>query len=69
MRRFVSLLTACALMLTLIVPAAASETLGAELFVPELSLCGDNAAMIGAQGYYEFLDGRRAGEDLNAYPS
>ena len=45
------------------------DTLGAELFVPELSLCGDNAAMIGAQGYYEFLDGRRAGEDLNAYPS
>ena len=45
------------------------ESLGAELFVPELSLCGDNAAMIGAQGYYEFLDGRRAGEDLNAYPS
>ena len=45
------------------------DSLGAELFVPELSLCGDNAAMIGAQGYYEFLDGRRAGEDLNAYPS
>lgn len=38
MRRFVSLLTACALMLTLIVPAAASETLGAELFVRETVL-------------------------------
>ena len=38
MRRFVSLLTACALMLTLIVPAAASETLGAELKVRETVL-------------------------------
>ena len=37
------------------------------LYLPELGLCGDNAAMIGAQGYYEFLDGKRAGWDLNAY--
>ena len=29
--------------------------------------CGDNAAMIGCQGYYEFLAGRTAGLDLNAY--
>ena len=29
--------------------------------------CGDNGAMIGAQGYYEYLAGRRAGLDLNAY--
>lgn len=43
--------------------------LGAEFYAPELSLCGDNAAMIGAQGYYEYLSGARAGEDLNAYPS
>lgn len=42
---------------------------GAEFFAPEMSLCGDNAAMIGAQGYYEYLNGARAGEDLNAYPS
>jgi N6-L-threonylcarbamoyladenine synthase len=32
-------------------------------------LCGDNASMIGAQGYYEFLSGSRADESLNAYPS
>ena len=38
-------------------------------YAPELSLCGDNAAMIGAQGYYEFLDGASADEALNAYPS
>ncbi len=37
------------------------------LFVPPLRLCGDNAAMIGAQGYYEYLAGVRAGQELNAY--
>lgn len=47
--------------------AAAAEKGGIELFVPPLSLCGDNGAMIGCQGYYEFLAGTRAGSDLNAY--
>lgn len=42
------------------------EEEGIEFFVPPLSLCGDNAAMIGAQAYYEFLDGSLAGMDLNA---
>ena len=42
---------------------------GAEFYAPELFLCGDNASMIGAQGYYEFLAGKRADESLNAYPS
>ena len=37
------------------------------LYVPPLSLCGDNAAMIGAQGYYEYLAGNTAGQDLNAF--
>ena len=41
----------------------------AKFYAPELSLCGDNAAMIGAQGYYEFLNGNIADETLNAYPS
>ena len=41
---------------------------GWELFMPELSLCGDNAAMIGAQGYYELLAGHTAGMDLNGRP-
>ena len=35
--------------------------------MPEKALCGDNAAMVGAQGYYEFISGRRADSDLNAY--
>lgn len=46
---------------------AAAKNEGVELFIPPLSLCGDNAAMIGCQGYYEFLAGVRAGTDLNAY--
>jgi len=40
---------------------------GAELYMPPLKLCGDNGAMIGAQAYYEYLAGVRAGQDLNAY--
>ena len=47
--------------------AAAAEEAGARLFIPPLRLCGDNAAMIGAQGYYEFLAGNTAGPELNAY--
>ena len=39
---------------------------GWEFYRPELSLCGDNAAMVASQGYYEFLAGRRAGLTLNA---
>ena len=45
--------------------ACAAE--GLELFVPPLKWCGDNGAMIGAQGYYEYLAGSRADLDLNAY--
>lgn len=40
---------------------------GFAFYMPEKSLCGDNAAMVGSQGYYEFLSGRIAGADLNAY--
>lgn len=40
---------------------------GCRLYLPPLRLCGDNGAMIGAQGYYEYLAGNTAGMDLNAY--
>ena len=36
------------------------------LYMPRLDLCGDNAAMVGAQGYYEYLSDNIAGCDLNA---
>lgn len=40
---------------------------GYKLYMPEKSLCGDNAAMVGSQGYYEYLSGNVAGTDLNAF--
>ncbi len=40
---------------------------GCKLWLPDLALCGDNAAMIGCQGYYEYLAGHTAGMELNAY--
>lgn len=46
---------------------SAARKLGAEVYMPPLSLCGDNAAMIGAQGYYEYLAGNVADMRLNAY--
>lgn len=42
---------------------------GVELYKPELKYCGDNAAMIASQGYYEFLSGKRADLTLNAVAS
>ena len=38
-------------------------------YTPPVSLCGDNAAMIGAQAYYEYLDGNLADSSLNACAS
>ncbi len=46
--------------------AAACEKRGYEFYMPQKSLCGDNAAMIACQGYYNFLEGITAGESLNA---
>lgn len=46
---------------------AAAEKMGVRVCMPPLSLCGDNAAMIGAQAYYEYLAGNTAGMELNAY--
>ena len=46
---------------------AVAASVGAEVYMPPLSLCGDNGAMIGAQGYYEYLAGNVADMSLNAY--
>ena len=46
---------------------AAAQKLGVQVYMPPLSLCGDNAAMIGSQAYYEYLAGNTAGMELNAY--
>ena len=40
-----------------------------KLYVPQLSLCGDNAAMVGAQAYFEYKSGNIANLDLNAIAS
>ena len=45
----------------------AAQKLGAQVYMPPLSLCGDNGAMIGAQAYYEYLAGNIADMSLNAY--
>ena len=45
----------------------AAEAVGADVYLPPLSLCGDNAAMIGAQAFYEYQVGNVADMSLNAY--
>lgn len=47
----------------------AAEQNGFELYLPELRWCGDNAAMIGSQAYYEYKAGNTAGAELNGYAS
>lgn len=44
-----------------------AESYGVKLYLPPLSLCGDNAAMIAAQGYYEFKAGVTAPLSQNAF--
>lgn len=45
------------------------EKLGVKFYRPEPILCTDNAAMIGAAGYFEYMAGVRSGWDLNAVPN
>lgn len=47
----------------------ACEKNGLNLYYPSPIYCTDNAAMIGAAGYYEYIRGARAGLDLNAVPN
>ena len=43
------------------------EKRGVKLYLPPLKWCGDNGAMIGAQGYYEYMAGVRGDMTLNGY--
>ena len=45
------------------------QKLGARVYLPELKFCGDNGAMIAAQGYYEYQDGNLANLTLNGLPT
>ena len=45
----------------------AAEKLDAQVYLPPLKLCGDNASMIGAQAFFEYSAGNTAGMELNAY--
>lgn len=44
----------------------ACDKAGYTLYMPPLSLCGDNGAMIACQGYFNYLAGMRGGPELNA---
>lgn len=46
--------------------SAACAEKGYDFYMPELSLCGDNGAMIACQGSYNFMAGITADESLNA---
>lgn len=48
---------------------AACAKEGVEFYKPSPILCTDNAAMIGAAGYYEFINGNVSSYDLNAVPA
>lgn len=47
----------------------ACEKNGIAFYYPSPILCTDNAAMIGAAAYYEYINGTRHGWDLNAVPN
>ena len=47
----------------------ACEENGIAFYHPSPVFCTDNAAMIGAAAYYEYIRGNRSGWDLNAVPN
>ena len=40
-----------------------------KIYMPDLKLCTDNAAMIASAGYYNYINGKRDGLELNATPN
>lgn len=45
------------------------EKKGIKVYMPDLKICTDNAAMIASAGYYNFIKGKRDELDLNAVPN
>ena len=45
------------------------EDIGIKVYMPDLKLCTDNAAMIASAGYYNFINGQISNLDLNAVPN
>lgn len=45
------------------------EKEGIKIYMPDLKLCTDNAAMIASSGYYNFINGKKDGLELNAIPN
>ena len=45
------------------------EQNGVKIYMPDLKLCTDNAAMIASAGYYNFIAGKSDELDLNAIPN
>ena len=46
-----------------------AKDLNIKVYYPEPILCTDNAAMIAASGYYNYINGERAKLNLNAIPN
>ena len=42
---------------------------GIKIYMPDLKLCTDNAAMIASAGYYNFINGKISNLNLNAVPN
>ena len=47
----------------------ANENKELEVFIPDLKLCTDNAAMIASAGYYNYINGKTSELNLNAKPN
>lgn len=45
------------------------EKKGIKVYMPDLKICTDNAAMIASAGYYNFIKGKRSELNLNAIPN
>lgn len=45
------------------------EKQGIKVYMPDLKLCTDNAAMIASAGYYNFINGEKSSLNLNAIPN